>query len=179
MRFTDPGWVYPVPIAADGRKASISDGFHARGDMRFRNGVGHRGHDIMYRKPRSGPAHHPWSSRWYEMIPHTPALAAGPGLVFRAGRLATGWHVIIDHGDGAGTGYHHLAEILVRKGQIVTAGLPVGIVGGSPIGYGLAHLHCDVAQDGKFFDAARLMARWRHVPLPALVDPGAVPYEQS
>ena len=162
MTLDAPGWLWPVPIAADGRKPQISDGFHAAGDASVRGGVGHRGQDIMYRKLLPTAPRHPWSSKWYEMLPRTPAVAANEGVVYRSGRLDTGWHVILDHGDGIGTGYHHLSELLpgTERGCRVRAGEPLGVVGGSPIGYGLCHLHFDVAADGRFQDAARWMKRW-------------------
>jgi len=169
VKLDAPGWLWPVPISADGRKPSISDGFHLAGDTRFRQGVGHRGQDIMYRRRLLGPpvAPHPWSSPHYEMFPRTPAIAANEGEVYRCGRLVTGWHVILDHGDGFGTGYHHLSELAhgLEHGARVAAGEPLGVVGGSPVGYGLVHLHFDVATNGRFIDAAAVMRRWGYVTL--------------
>lgn len=169
MKWTDPGWTWPVPIAADGRKPRISDGFHRAGDRAFRNGVGHRGQDIMYRKPLPTAPRHPWSSRWHEMLPRTPALAAQLGVVLKCGKLSTGFHVILDHGSALGTAYHHLSELGpgVVPGALLQPGQVLGVVGGSPVGFGLCHLHFDVAEGGRFFDAAKLMARWRYVSLEA------------
>jgi murein DD-endopeptidase MepM/ murein hydrolase activator NlpD len=166
LKLDSPGWVWPVPVAPDGRTPRISDGFHRAGDMSVRAGVGHRGQDVMFRKRWPTAPRHPWSSRWYEMLPHIPALAAQEGVVVRCGRLDTGWHVIVDHGDGVGTGYHHLSELLdVQVGSHLRAGQPLGIVGGSPVGYGLVHLHFDVAVDGRFIDAAKPMRRWSYLTL--------------
>jgi murein DD-endopeptidase MepM/ murein hydrolase activator NlpD len=169
MRIDTAEWVWPVPISADQRLPQISDGFHPAGNPKVRGGVGHRGQDIMYRRPRFGPAHapFPWSSPHYEMLPRTPALAAHEGHVYRSGRLTTGFEVVIDHGDGIGTAYHHLSALLegAERGQFVGRGQPIGIVGGSPIGYGLVHLHFDVAVDGRFIDAAKPMRRWSYVTL--------------
>jgi murein DD-endopeptidase MepM/ murein hydrolase activator NlpD len=162
--------VFPVPML-DGRRAVISDGFHAKGDARYRNGAGHRGIDIMYR--RRFPAltqaamGHPWGSRWHFMLPGIPALAMLPGKVYRAGKLSTGYHVIIDHGQEHGTGYHHLLHLLpeIERGEMVRAGQPLGIIGGSPVGYGLAHLHLDTAIKGRWQDPARWVRKWRHLTL--------------
>lgn len=159
-------WVWPITLAADGRKPEISDGFHPVGDVTHRGGVGHRGQDIMYRKHAASPAASPWSSKWYEMLPHTQALAANEGTIFRVGELDTGWHVIIEHADHIGTAYHHLSKVLdnVHVGDSVVAGQPLGIVGSPPHGYQLAHLHFDVALNGKFLDAAKYMKRWKYLP---------------
>lgn len=167
MRLDAEGWTWPVPIAADGRKPRISDGFEKPGNMKKRGGEGHRGQDIMYRKRLPLPRRHPWSSPGYMMFPRTPAIAAHEAAVFRCGRIDTGWHVILEHGDGIGTGYYHMSELVpgIVEGAAVRAGQPLGIVGGSPIGYGLVHLHFDVAVQGRFIDAGILMLRWQHTPL--------------
>lgn len=148
---------FSLPIHPDGRKATISDGFHERGDMRYRNGVGHRGFDAMWRKRLASPPDHPWSSKWYEAQKgrRVPVLARGPGRVVIAELLSTGGWVVLDHGMGVGTAQHHLAELLVVPGQLVVAGQPVGIMGGSPIGYGLVHDHDDTAI-GCAFDVKRM-----------------------
>lgn len=163
---------FPVAMHPDGRRAQVSDGVHTPADKAAgRSGRVHRGHDVMYRKPKSSAPRHPYSSKWYE-IPEdcpTPALAAGDGVVFRIGALDTGWHVILDHGDGVGTAYHHGELSLsprfgLRVGAQVRGGQPLMVVGGSPIGYGLVHLHFDTAMRGHFFDCSVLMAKWKHVP---------------
>ena len=168
MNYETEGWTWPVPIAPDGRLPQISDGFQLAGDSAKRGGAGHRGQDIMYRIGRLKKAQQPfpWSSKHYEMLPGMPALAANRGYIYRAGQLSSGWHVIIDHGDGLGTGYYHLSQLLpgVEAHASVNAAQPLGIIGGSPIGYGLVHLHFDAAIDGRFIDAAKVMRTWRHVP---------------
>jgi hypothetical protein len=169
MTLETPGWVWPVPLAPDGRRPEISDGYHAAGNPKVRGGEGHRGQDIMYRRRLLGPANapFPWSSPHYEMFPRTPAIAANEGRVYRSGRLATGWHVILEHGDGVGTGYHHLSELLpgIEHDVWINRGQPLGIIGGPPAGYPLVHLHFDVAIGGRFIDAAQLMRRWGFVAL--------------
>ena len=165
--FDSSEWVWPFPVfpGLPARKPQISDGFHAAGDKAFRGGVGHRGQDVMLRKRLPSSAKHPWSSKWYYVEENTPALACGSGVVARAQKLATGWCVEIAHGDGLGTTCHHLSKALVSTGVRVVAGQPIGIVGGSPIGYGLVHLHFDVKAGGKFQDAARWMRKWGYVTL--------------
>lgn len=161
--------IYPVPNHPDGRLAQISDGFHAIGDMKYRAGKGHLGADIMYRKRSSSPAQHPWSSKWYEIPPRTPALAIAEGRVIFAAKIGTGHQVRIDHGDQIATGYFHMSELLVSVGVTVAGGTPVGIVGGSPVGYGLVHLHFDL-QIGAISparvakkDPGPYLIRWKHL----------------
>ncbi len=192
-----------MPIHQDGRKPRISDGRHTKADVEARgSGRVHRGQDLMYRRRKAArrPYDHPWSSKWYE-IPRdirTPALAAFTGKVIAAGILETGGVVFLDHGGGIGTAYHHLRVVLVGQnvyvavgaslasgamsigapefgiGDTVPAGYPVGVVGGSPIGYGLVHLHFDYVTglnvkrstlrrgrlSGSFQDTAKMMRKW-------------------
>jgi murein DD-endopeptidase MepM/ murein hydrolase activator NlpD len=79
--------------------------------------------------------------------------------------LATGFSAVIDHGNGLSTGYYHLSDLHVAPGQVVKQVEPVGIVGGSPIGYGLVHLHFDVLVKGVPQDAERWMRKWQYIPL--------------
>jgi murein DD-endopeptidase MepM/ murein hydrolase activator NlpD len=167
--FDSPACVIPVPML-DGRRAVISDGFHPKGSKE-RNGVGHRGTDWMYRRRLPSLTRaamgHPWGSRWHFMVPGIPALAVLPGRVYRAGRLSTGWHVILDHGHEHGTGYHHMLHLLpeIEAGAHVEAGQPLGIIGGSPVGFGLAHLHLDCAIKGRWQDPAPWVKKWRRLTL--------------
>jgi murein DD-endopeptidase MepM/ murein hydrolase activator NlpD len=161
--------VAPVSMSRDGVRASISDGFHPKGDTRFRGGVGHRGTDWMYRRripalTKAGMGH-PWGSRWYRMEHGIPALCVLSGRVFRAGRLATGWHVIVEHQGGWGHAHHHLSSLCdgIEAGVSVTTGQPLGVVGGSPVGFGLVHDHLDIAHHGRFVDPARWVGKWRHL----------------
>lgn len=163
MTLDTADWCWPLLISEDGRKPTISDGFHARGSVE--RAVGHRGQDIMYRRRPPMPfASLPWKSRAFEIPIGTEAVAANRGSVFRCGRLDTGWHVIIDHGDHLGTGYYHLSELHpdVKRGVLIRMGQPLGLVGYNPIGYKLAHLHFDVAINGHFIDAAKVMRAWHY-----------------
>lgn len=203
-----PVWTYPVSIHEDGRKPRISDGHHSKADVAAKRAKRqHRGQDIMYRRRTAArrPYGHPWSSRWHE-IPRdvrTPALAAFTGRVIAAGIIDTGGLIMLDHGDGIGTAYHHLRGVNVgaaiymavaetpslasgaislgrpkfRIGDIVPAGYPIGVVGGSPTGRGLVHLHFDKVTNlnakrstlrrgrlfGTFQDARKEMKTWAFV----------------
>jgi len=77
-----------------------------------------------------------------------PVVAANSGRVAFAGELhLRGNSVIIDHGAGVFSGYHHLSQILVVGGQEVAQGEAIGTVGGT----GLAtapHLHWEIVVHG-------------------------------
>lgn len=152
----------------------------------------HRGADIMYWIPRLSPRRGlkrlPYSTGGYEIPPpagepggfDVPALAPEAGQVVAAARLSTGWWVALDIGNGVGLAHHHLRCVLVERGQLVARGQPLGLVGGSPVGYGLWHLHFDRAErcrfdraalerrgrlDGRFVDPAPYLARAVHLTL--------------
>jgi murein DD-endopeptidase MepM/ murein hydrolase activator NlpD len=77
-----------------------------------------------------------------------PVMAANAGRVAYAGELhLRGNTVIIDHGAGVFSGYHHLSQILVAEGQDVAQGEVIGAVGAT----GLAtapHLHWEMIVRG-------------------------------
>ena len=145
--------IYPLPRHADGRKASISDHFHSAADVKAgRAKRRHRGCDLMYWRPllqRRG-VRHPYQSAGYEVPPpaelggyDVPVLATELALVMLVQKLTTGWAVALRLEGGAGIVYHHVRGPMVSPGAFVPEGAPVAYVGGSPIGYGLWHLHLD------------------------------------
>ena len=77
---------------------------------------------------------------------HTPIVAAGAGVVVRAGAAdGYGNAVLIDHGNGYLTHYGHLSEIEVRVGERVAAGDEIGKEGSTGHSTG-PHLHFEVHQ---------------------------------
>jgi murein DD-endopeptidase MepM/ murein hydrolase activator NlpD len=96
---------------------------------------------------------------------HPPVLAAADGLVEVA---TTSYHqnegygtvVILDHGSGFKTVYAHLDSLMARKGQRVTGGQTVGILGSTGVSTG-PHLHFEVWQGGQPLDPARFVVEWR------------------
>ena len=88
-------------------------------------------------------------------------MSTAPGRV-----AAAGWHdaygqlVEIDHGYGIRTRYGHLDEILVRPGQAVGAGAPVGVIGSSGRSTG-RHLHYEVRVQGAALDPERFLRAGR------------------
>ena len=77
-----------------------------------------------------------------------PVVAAATGRVAFAGYLATrGNSVLIDHGAGVFTGYHHMSRIDVAIGQDLVLGQQVGAVGATGLATG-PHLHWELIIGG-------------------------------
>jgi len=77
-----------------------------------------------------------------------PVVAANSGRVAYAGNLhLRGGSVIIDHGAGVFSGYHHLLQILVTEGQEVAQGEVIGAVGATGLTTG-PHLHWEIIVHG-------------------------------
>ena len=77
-----------------------------------------------------------------------PVAASARGRVAYVGYLATrGNSIIIDHGVGVFTGYHHLSRIDVVHGQEVAQGQVIGGVGATGLATG-PHLHWELIVGG-------------------------------
>lgn len=107
-------WVGPGPVAAEG--------------------------PVGYRPPVDGPIVERFRrpvERWgpgnrgvdYRVAPGTQVAASAPGEVVFAGPVGGDLHVVVLHADGLRTSYSFLASIVVRRGQLVAAGDPVGTAG--------------------------------------------------
>ncbi len=78
----------------------------------------------------------------------TPVLAPAGGRVVLARELhLRGLSVVVDHGAGVISGYHHLSEVSVQEGQTVQAGQELGKVGSTGLAGG-PHLHWEVVVSG-------------------------------
>jgi len=81
--------------------------------------------------------------------PNTPVKAAAAGRVRATGfDPKMGNLVLLDHGYGKQTGYSHLSKILVKRGQNVTRGDVIGLLGNSGYSTG-PHLHYMVKVNGR------------------------------
>jgi len=76
-------------------------------------------------------------------------VAAGSGIVVEVGNMGDGYgnKVVISHNDSISTLYGHLSAILVKKGEIVKEGDPIGRVGSTGRSTG-DHLHFEIRVDG-------------------------------
>ncbi len=75
-------------------------------------------------------------------------VASATGRVAYAGMLTVrGNSVIIDHGAGVFTAYHHLSRIDVSEGDYVTQGVQIGLVGMTGLATG-PHLHWELVISG-------------------------------
>ncbi|HYM16007.1 MAG TPA: M23 family metallopeptidase [Dehalococcoidia bacterium] len=82
----------------------------------------------------------------------TPVVAANAGRVVFVGMLTTrGNSVIIDHGLGVFTAYHHLSAFSVTEGQVVQKGQTIGAVGMTGLATG-PHLHWELVVGGQNVD---------------------------
>lgn len=82
----------------------------------------------------------------------TPVQLAAPGRVAWTGDMPIrGSSVIVDHGGGVKTGYHHLSAISVSVGDELVAGQMVGLVGMTGLATG-PHLHWELTLWGTNVD---------------------------
>lgn len=83
-----------------------------------------------------------------------PVLAPAPGRVAWVGEMPIrGNSVILDHGGGVMTGYHHLHDINVAMGQTLEVGALIGHVGSTGFATG-PHLHWELTIYGINVDPA-------------------------
>jgi murein DD-endopeptidase MepM/ murein hydrolase activator NlpD len=134
----------PLTTPVHGQQFEITSDFGARVDPFTRRIAFHPGLDF------GGP----WGA--------TVACTA-PGTVVWAGmRGGYGNMVEIDHGYGFRTRYGHLSAILVRVGQRVGKGSPVGKLGSTGRSTG-PHVHYEVVLDDVQTDPSRFIEAGRHV----------------
>jgi murein DD-endopeptidase MepM/ murein hydrolase activator NlpD len=95
----------------------------------------------------------------------TEVPAASGGTVVSAGERGTyGNLVVVRDGQGVETRYAHLSALLVKEGDVIGAGTPIGRVGSS--GRSAApHLHFEVLVNGERVDPARWAGRVGRGPL--------------
>ncbi len=98
----------------------------------------------------------------------TPARTVGDGVVEFAGvQNGYGNVVFIKHGNNRETVYAHLSKILVQRGQNVSQGQTIGLVGATGWATG-PHLHFEVRVNGTQQDPMAAARQSETVPLPAL-----------
>jgi murein DD-endopeptidase MepM/ murein hydrolase activator NlpD len=88
----------------------------------------------------------------------TPVVAADEGEVLKAYSDGDGYGglIVIGHRSGFETWYAHLDRFSVEKGDHVTRGQKIGLMGSTGLSTG-AHLHFEVRQDGQLRDPLDFM----------------------
>jgi len=93
----------------------------------------------------------------------TPVKAINNGrVVLTCNHFFTGKSVVLDHGGGIISMYFHLEKILVQKGQILTKGEVLGLVGSTGRATG-PHLHLGVRVNGARVDPLTLVSLSREL----------------
>ncbi|MEX2281435.1 MAG: M23 family metallopeptidase [Gemmatimonadota bacterium] len=97
--------------------------------------------------------------------PHgTPIVAAAKGRVKTVSSNSEyGLMIEIDHGFGLVTRYAHASRILVKLGQEVLRGDPIGRVGATGLAVG-PHLHYEVLQNGNPVNPGQYLMSMRAIP---------------
>lgn len=164
-----PGrWVWPVP-RWNGRAPVVSDGFNSPRAGYPRHG----GADVMFARVASDTfkAGTPNASKGFVMPDNLPALAASDGVVRSATVTPQGHAVVIDHvGGKLATFYTHMETLLVKAGDHLRAGQPIGIIGASPLdAEHLKHLHFEIWLGGPAdrIDPEPIMRGWQTIADPA------------
>ncbi len=96
------------------------------------------------RSINGGPIGAPHSGLDIANAQGTPIVAPAPGRVTWAGPMPIrGNTVLLDHGAGVVTGYHHLLEATVEVGDIVQTGDEIALMGSTGLSTG-PHLHWEM-----------------------------------
>lgn len=87
----------------------------------------------------------------------TPIYASMSGTISTTGvNRVYGNYVIIDHGNGYQTLYAHMSKIIAKKGQWVSQGTRIGLVGSTGYSTG-PHLHFTVYKNGKMINPMTIL----------------------
>ena len=90
----------------------------------------------------------------------TPVAAIAGGEVAFAGTLdLRGNYVVIYHGSGVYSGYAHLSQIHVTRGESIAPGQIIGVSGNTGRSNG-AHLHWDMIVNGQWVDGWEFIQMW-------------------
>lgn len=90
----------------------------------------------------------------------TPVQAIASGEVVYAGLLdIRGNYVFIDHGWGVYSGYAHLSQVNVERGQSIAQGQVIGASGNTGRSSG-PHLHWEIAVNGEWVDGLLFIETW-------------------
>lgn len=83
---------------------------------------------------------------------NSPVYAAAEGTIITVGSDALhGKNIVIEHGNGIRTWYMHLNRTDVKKGELVTKGQQIGLIGSTGRSTG-PHLHYELIRNGTSID---------------------------
>lgn len=163
-------WFWPLRDLEDGRHPVQTSGFKTDNPSR----PNHNGVDLFYPwrdddphvKAGDGGAIIVNGKRRWWYPDGAVAVAMADGIVQRAKRIPTGWHVWVHHRNGERTGYFHGAELLVGERQVVSAGEPLIVVGDNPLDRDAKHLHLEWSPVDRYapMNPRRLLERARYLP---------------
>ncbi len=95
----------------------------------------------------------------------TEVRATASGMVFERGYdEGYGWYVLIDHGSDFRTMLAHCKKILVKKGDKVTRGQVIALLGNSGRSTG-PHVHYEIHHKGKLVNPVKFMRIARYLSL--------------
>ncbi|TXT40879.1 MAG: peptidase M23B [Comamonadaceae bacterium] len=101
----------------------------------------------------------------------TPARTVGDGVVSFAGwQNGYGNVVFVKHRNNTETVYAHLSKILVTRGQGISQGQTIGLVGSTGWATG-PHLHFEVRTNGVQHDPMKFAQKSETIPVPAALKP--------
>jgi murein DD-endopeptidase MepM/ murein hydrolase activator NlpD len=97
----------------------------------------------------------------------TPVRNVGMGVVESAGNKGGyGNAVVVKHNNGHSTVYAHLSKVLAKRGQSVSQGQSIGLVGATGWATG-PHLHFEFRVNGRHQDPMQLARQSETIPVPA------------
>jgi hypothetical protein len=160
-RFSDPDAATLDRIAAEkavlDRLWTTVSASEWRGAFRFPLEGGKGGANFGLRRIINGEPRAPHSGLDVPAPHGTPVVAANAGRVaLVADHFFSGTSVILDHGGALFTMYFHLQEALVREGERLARGQPIGRVGSTGRSSG-PHLHWGVRLHGARVDPMALL----------------------
>jgi murein DD-endopeptidase MepM/ murein hydrolase activator NlpD len=90
-----------------------------------------------------------------------PVMASAAGTVAYTGLMDIhGNIVIINHGYGVYSSYSHFSQVHVTRGQTISQGQVIGLVGNTGRTSG-PHFHWEIAVNDTFVDAVQFMTMWK------------------
>jgi murein DD-endopeptidase MepM/ murein hydrolase activator NlpD len=117
---------------------------------------------------------HPILQQWrahlgtdFAVTTGTPARTVGDGVVeFSGVQNGYGNVIFVKHGNNTETVYAHLSKVMVKRGQNVSQGQTIGLVGSTGWATG-PHLHFEVRVGGVQRDPMRMAQQSETVPVPS------------